>query len=113
MMYEMVGDPATESDAMRAASPVNHVGRITAPLLIAQGANDPRVVKSESDQMVDALRSRGVETPYMVKDDEGHGFHNEENRFDFYRAVEQFLARHLDGRAEDEPPHPVLQPAAP
>ncbi|MBQ5835386.1 MAG: prolyl oligopeptidase family serine peptidase, partial [Bacteroidaceae bacterium] len=72
-----------------------HAEKIKAPLFIAQGANDPRVNKAESDQMVEALRSRGVEVEYMVKDDEGHGFHNQENRFDFYRAMERFLEKHL------------------
>lgn len=62
---------------------------------MAQGANDPRVNKAESDQMVEALRERGVEVEYMVKDNEGHGFHNQENRFDFYRAMERFLAKHI------------------
>ena len=68
---------------------------IRCPLFIAQGANDPRVNKDESDQMVTALRSRGVEVEYMVKDNEGHGFANQENRFDFYRAVERFLQTHV------------------
>ncbi|CAN5376244.1 S9 family peptidase [soil metagenome] len=104
MMYEMVGNPETEKEMLEAASPVFHVDKIEAPLFIAQGANDPRVVKSESDQMVEALRERGIEVPYMVKDNEGHGFQNEENRFDFYRAMEQFLAKHLGGRKEDAPP---------
>ena len=62
---------------------------------MAQGANDPRVRKLESDQIVQALRDRGVEVEYMVKDNEGHGFMNEENRFDFYRAMERFLEQHL------------------
>ena len=64
-------------------------------MLVAQGANDPRVRKEESDQIVQALRERDVQVEYMVKDDEGHGFQNEENRFDFYRALERFLGRHL------------------
>ena len=64
-------------------------------MLVAQGANDPRVPKGESDQIVSALRDRGLPVDYMVKDDEGHGFHNEENQFDFYRALERFLLRHL------------------
>ncbi|MBR1447047.1 MAG: prolyl oligopeptidase family serine peptidase, partial [Alloprevotella sp.] len=55
----------------------------------------PRVSKAESDQMVEALRGRGVQVEYMVKDDEGHGFANIENRLDFYRALEAFLAKHL------------------
>ena len=80
---------------MEKYSPVFHVGQIKAPLFIAQGANDPRVNKAESDQMVEALKKRGIEVEYMVKDNEGHGFHNEENKFDFYRAMEKFLDAHL------------------
>jgi dipeptidyl aminopeptidase/acylaminoacyl peptidase len=95
MMYEMVGDPVHDSVLMREVSPVFHVERITAPLFIAQGAKDPRVNKNESDQVVEALTERGVEVEYMVKDNEGHGFHNEENRFEFYRAMETFLAKHI------------------
>jgi dipeptidyl aminopeptidase/acylaminoacyl peptidase len=95
MMYEMVGNPETDSLAMAAASPVFHVDKIQCPLFIAQGANDPRVVKAESDQVVEALKQRGVKVQYMVKDNEGHGFHNEENRFEFYGAMEEFLAEHL------------------
>jgi dipeptidyl aminopeptidase/acylaminoacyl peptidase len=64
-------------------------------LYIAQGANDPRVNKAESDQMVEALKVQGVDVEYMVKDNEGHGFHNQENQFDFYRAMEKFLKEHL------------------
>ena len=72
-----------------------HVDKIKAPLFIAQGANDPRVKKSESDQIVKALKEKGIDVPYMVKDNEGHGFYNEENRFDFYREMEAFLSKHL------------------
>lgn len=95
MFYEMVGNPQTDSLRLRQTSPVFHADKIKAPLFIAQGANDPRVNKDESDQMVEALRNRGVEVQYMVKDNEGHGFRNEENRFDFYGAMEQFLAEHI------------------
>ncbi|MDD5779549.1 MAG: S9 family peptidase [Bacteroidales bacterium] len=95
MMYEQVGDPVRDREMLEACSPALHADRIVAPLFIAQGANDPRVNKAESDQMVAALRARGVEVDYMVKENEGHGFHNQENRFDFYRAMERFLARHL------------------
>jgi dipeptidyl aminopeptidase/acylaminoacyl peptidase len=101
MMYEMVGDPIKDSVLMREASPVFHVDKIKTPLFVAQGANDPRVNKAESDQMVDALKKRGIEIEYMVKDNEGHGFHNEENQFDFYRSMEKFLATHL--KKEGEP----------
>ncbi len=100
MLYEMVGHPEEEKDMMIAASPVFHVDKIKAPLLIAQGANDPRVVKAESDQMVEALKAKGIDVPYIVKDNEGHGFANEENRFDFYRAMEEFLGKHIGGRVE-------------
>ncbi len=100
-LYEMVGHPEEEPELLRAASPLFHVDRIQAPLLIAQGANDPRVKKAESDQIVQALRERGIEVPYLVKEDEGHGFKNEENRFEFFRAMEKFLAKHLGGRSLD------------
>ncbi len=95
MMYEQVGHPETDKEQLAATSPALHADRIVAPLFIAQGAKDPRVNKAESDQMVEALRQRGVEVEYMVKDNEGHGFANQENRFDFYRAMESFLAKHL------------------
>jgi dipeptidyl aminopeptidase/acylaminoacyl peptidase len=100
MVYEMVGHPEKDKDLLTAASPVFHSKNIKVPLLIAQGANDPRVNKAESDQMVEALKARGIEVPYIVKANEGHGFSNEENRFEFYRAMEQFLGKHLGGRVE-------------
>ena len=95
MMYEMVGHPEKDKDLLAAASPLLHIDKIKAPLFIAQGANDPRVVKSESDQIVEALQKAGIEVPYMVKDDEGHGFYNEENQFDFYNKMEEFLVKHI------------------
>jgi dipeptidyl aminopeptidase/acylaminoacyl peptidase len=95
MVQEMIGDPDRDAERLKATSPLFHVDRIRCPLLVAQGANDPRVRKGESDQIVAALRERGVEVEYLVKDDEGHGFVNEENQFDFYRAMERFLAKHL------------------
>lgn len=95
MMHEMIGDPETDKEMMEKYSPVFHVDQIKAPLFIAQGANDPRVNKAESDQMVEALKKRGVEVEYMVKENEGHGFSNEENKFDFYRAMEKFLDKYL------------------
>ena len=97
MMYEMVGNPNDEADSTRmaATSPALNADKITAPLFVAQGANDPRVVKSESDQMVEAMQARGVEVEYMVKDNEGHGFRNKENQINGYRAIKEFLARYL------------------
>lgn len=95
MMYEMVGHPEKDSAMLAENSPALHADRIITPLFIAQGANDPRVKKAESDQIVKALRERGVEVEYLVKEDEGHGFRNEENRFEFYRKMEKFLEEHL------------------
>ena len=95
MMYEMVGDVEKDSTMLREVSPVFHVDKIKAPLFIAQGANDPRVNVDESDQMVKAMKEKGVEVEYLVKEDEGHGFRNEENRFEFYRAMEKFLSLQL------------------
>ncbi len=90
-------DPAAEAD-MLARSPITRVDQIRTPLLVVQGANDSRVVQAESDNMVAALRERGVEVEYMVKEDEGHGFVNPDNNIDMYHAVERFLAEHLGGR---------------
>ena len=104
MMHEMVGDPSVAEDSVRmaATSPALNADKIVAPLFIAQGANDPRVVKSESDQMVEAMKSRGVTVEYMVKDNEGHGFRNEENKFEFYGAMERFLGEHI-GQDKTQP----------
>ncbi len=95
MFYEMVGDPEKDSLLLESSSPVFHVDKIVAPLFVAQGKMDPRVNINESDQIVEALKKRGIDVPYMVKENEGHGFYNEENRFDFYEAMEKFLAKHL------------------
>ena len=95
MLYEMVGHPEKDKELLAANSPALHADKIKTPLLIAQGAKDPRVNKAESDQMVEALTKRGVQVEYLVKDNEGHGFQNEENRFEFYGAMENFLAKNL------------------
>jgi len=95
MFYEMVGNPKSDSLMLAQVSPVFLVDKIKAPIFVAQGANDPRVNKNESDQIVKALKARNIEVEYMVKDNEGHGFHNEENRFDFYRSMLAFLDKHL------------------
>ncbi|MFZ6648825.1 S9 family peptidase [Undibacterium sp. TJN25] len=93
--HEMVGDPEKDKELLAAVSPALHTDKIKTPLFVAQGANDPRVNKAESDQIVDSLRKRGVQVEYMVKDNEGHGFHNEENRFAFYTAMQDFLGKIL------------------
>lgn len=94
-IYARVGDPVADREQLEATSPLFHANRIKVPVFIAQGANDPRVKQAESDQMVEALRANGVPVDYMIKTDEGHGFVNQDNRFDFYRAMETFLAEHL------------------
>jgi dipeptidyl aminopeptidase/acylaminoacyl peptidase len=91
----MVGDPKKDSLLFAETSPVLHADKIKVPLFVAQGLNDPRVNKAESDQMVAAVKQRGIEVEYMVKNDEGHGFRNQNNRYDFYGAMEKFLDIHM------------------
>jgi dipeptidyl aminopeptidase/acylaminoacyl peptidase len=95
-----VGDVEKDDALNRSISPQYHVDRIRAPLLVGQGKNDPRVTIANSDAMVKALRDAGREVIYVVYPDEGHGFARPENNFDFFGRVEEFLARHLKGRAE-------------
>lgn len=110
MFYEQIGNPSSDSLLLYEASPVFHVDKIKAPLLVVQGAQDPRVNIDESDQIVEALKARGVDVPYLVKENEGHGFRNEENRFEFNRTMEQFLAKHLGGKAEKVDIKTVVNP---
>lgn len=95
MFYERVGHPEKDKELLTNASPVFHADKINTPLFVAQGANDPRVNQAESDQIVEALRARGVEVEYMLKENEGHGFANEENRIEFYNAMVNFFDRYL------------------
>jgi dipeptidyl aminopeptidase/acylaminoacyl peptidase len=97
MMYEMVGNPndEKEKEMMQAYSPVFHTDKIKCPLFVVQGAKDPRVNIEESNQIVQALKENNIEVPYLVKENEGHGFRNEENRFEFYRAFCGFLKKYL------------------
>ncbi len=99
-----VGDPdVPEQQAdMLARSPITRVDQIRTPLLVIQGANDSRVVQAESDNLVKALRGRGVDVEYLVKDDEGHGFLNPDNVIDMYHLVDRFLAEHLGTRHEGQ-----------
>jgi len=95
-----VGDIETERDFLESRSPLFKADEIRIPMLIAQGANDPRVKQAEAEQIVKALRSKGKEVDYLLFEDEGHGFSRPENRMAFYTEAEQFLARHLGGAAE-------------
>jgi dipeptidyl aminopeptidase/acylaminoacyl peptidase len=99
-MFRRVGDPEADAAFLTERSPLTHAGRITAPLLIGQGANDPRVPQAESDQIVAAMRGAGLSVEYLIYTDEGHGLARPANQLHFYTHVEAFLARHLGGRNE-------------
>jgi dipeptidyl aminopeptidase/acylaminoacyl peptidase len=94
-MAQWVGDPDTEEDFLRERSPITYVDQVQAALLVIQGAKDPRVVKSESDQMVERLRDLGREVEYVVFDDEGHGFTRYANEVRAYRLTCEWLESHL------------------
>ena len=99
-MRNRVGDPEKEEAFLKSRSPLFKVDEINIPMLIAQGANDPRVKQSESEQIVAAMEEKGIPHQYMLFPDEGHGFAKPENRLTFYSAAEKFLAEHLGGRVE-------------
>lgn len=101
MFDERVGNIDNEEEFLKSRSPLFKADQIKIPMLIAQGANDPRVKQAESEQIVNTLREKGKEVEYMLFPDEGHGFARPENRLKFYAAMEQFLGRHLGGRVEE------------
>jgi dipeptidyl aminopeptidase/acylaminoacyl peptidase len=103
MFYERMGDPTTPEGErqLEQQSPLFSADRIKTPLFVVQGANDPRVKKAESDQIVVALRDRKFPVEYMVAPDEGHGFNRPVNNMAMYAAVEKFLAKHLGGRFQE------------
>ncbi|MBX7246285.1 MAG: S9 family peptidase [Candidatus Sumerlaeaceae bacterium] len=100
MFDKRVGKVETEEEFLKSRSPITKVDQIKVPLLIAQGANDPRVKQAEADQIVDAMRKKNIPVTYLLFPDEGHGFARPENRLKFYAAAEEFLAKVLGGRAE-------------
>jgi dipeptidyl aminopeptidase/acylaminoacyl peptidase len=97
-----VGDPRTEAGRklLQERSPLHAADRIVRPLLIGQGANDPRVKQAESDQIIAAMRAKGLPVTYVLYPEEGHGFAVPENRLSFYAVAEAFLAEHLGGPVE-------------
>ncbi|OYT71853.1 MAG: S9 family peptidase [Chloracidobacterium sp. CP2_5A] len=109
VFHTRIGDPSKPQDRIRLErqSPLNAADRIETPLLVAQGANDPRVKKSEADQIVAALRDRGFPVEYLCAPDEGHGFARPVNSMAFYAATERFLAAHLRGRFQPDMPEDV------
>jgi dipeptidyl aminopeptidase/acylaminoacyl peptidase len=103
MFYKRMGDPNTpegKSQLVR-QSPLTHANKIKTPLLVVQGANDPRVNKHESDQIVVALRDRGFPVEYLVAPDEGHGFARPVNNMAMLALAEKFFATHLGGRYQE------------
>ena len=107
--YERMGNPKTpEGKAqLERQSPLNSAQKIKTPLMVVQGANDPRVKKAESEQIVIALRDRGFPVEYLVAPDEGHGFARPVNNKAMIACTEKFLARHLGGRFQEEMPADV------
>ncbi|GAB4315272.1 MAG: S9 family peptidase [Candidatus Zixiibacteriota bacterium] len=101
LFHTRVGNPETEEEMLKERSPLFSVDKIRIPMLIGQGANDPRVRQEESEQIVAALKAKGHEVEYALYEDEGHGLYRPENRLDFYARAERFLARHLGGRCEE------------
>ena len=99
-LHARIGDPETDADMLRERSPLHSADAIRVPVLVAQGANDPRVKQAEAEQIVSALREKHVDHEYLLFDDEGHGLAKPGNRERFYAAAEPFLARHLGGRQE-------------
>ena len=99
-LYQEMGDPKTDSARLHRISPIFHADRIKSPLMVLQGANDPRVLQVESDEIVAAARANGVPVEYIVFPDEGHGFRKKENEIKGYTAVLSFLDRHLKGEGE-------------
>ncbi len=99
-IHKRIGNPDTEEELLKSRSPLFKIDQIKIPILIAQGANDPRVKQTESEQIVEAMKKKGIEYEYILFPDEGHGFTNPGNRIKFYAAAEKFLAKHLGGRYE-------------
>ena len=95
MMYQMMGAPEVDKELLREVSPLFHVDKIKKPLFVVQGAKDPRVPQREADQIVEALRARGTDVKYMLKENEGHGYRNQENILELYGEIEKFLEEHM------------------
>ena len=98
VLYTEIGNPETEEEYLRKISPLFHASNIRKPLIVLQGANDPRVLQVESDELVEAVRRNGVPVEYVVFDDEGHGFSKKANQIKGYRAIREFLDIHLKGK---------------
>ena len=98
-LYKEIGDPNTQLESLRETSPLIHADRIVRPLMVLQGANDPRVIKPESDEIVENIRKRGGVVEYVVFDNEGHGFTKRANEIRAYKAILDLLDKYLKGGA--------------
>jgi len=105
-LYKELGDPTTQAEMLKDISPLFHADKITKPLIVLQGANDPRVIKPESDEIVDAIKKKNGVVEYVVFDNEGHGFTKKANEIRAYKAILDFLDKHLKG-SEAASPVPV------
>jgi len=94
-LYAEIGDPVKDRDFLMATSPLFHAKEIRRPMIVIQGANDPRVIKAESDDIVDAVKKNGVPVEYVVFADEGHGFSKKKNTLEAYERILTFLDKHL------------------
>jgi dipeptidyl aminopeptidase/acylaminoacyl peptidase len=95
LYYEKVGNPETDEEMLRAISPLFHAQNIRKPLMVVQGARDPRVLRVESDEIVAAVKSHGGTVQYLLLEDEAHGFRKTKNAIRAYQAVLEFLDRYL------------------
>ena len=105
-LYQEVGNPETQREFLIETSPLFHADKINVPLMVLQGANDPRVIKPESDDIVAAVEKNGVPVEYVVFDDEGHGFSKKKNQIEGYGRILAFLDKHLRDGAATPPPAP-------
>lgn len=110
-LYQEIGNPETQRDFLVETSPLFHADKINVPLMVLQGANDPRVIKPESDEIVEAVRKNGVPVEYVVFDDEGHGFSKKKNQIEGYGRMLAFLDTHLRGTPADTAPAAPAEPA--
>ena len=94
-LYDEIGDPATEKDWLRETSSLFHADKIRKPLMVLQGANDPRVIKPESDEIVENIKKRNGVVEYVLFDNEGHGFTKKANEIRAYKSILDFLDRYL------------------
>jgi len=97
-LFAELGNPADDAERLRRISPLFHADKIVRPMIVLQGANDPRVLQVESDEIVEAIRANGVPVEYVLFDDEGHGFRNRDNEIEGYRAIREFLDQYLQGQ---------------